>query len=85
MIWQDFAFTAGSLIFVVALLPAVFGKDKPPMSTSSITGSVLGVFAVTYLTLDLYLSAGITAITAAMWWTLFYQKHVAERTELGWN
>jgi hypothetical protein len=77
MQWQDFVFTLGSLFFIVGLIPAIRSADKPPVKTSIITGFWLAVFAVVYTTLDLYLSASITAVTSACWWTLAIQKHRA--------
>lgn len=53
MLWQDWVFAIGSLIFAAALIPSVRGQDKPALSTSLTTGSVLIIFALTYLTLSL--------------------------------
>lgn len=73
--WQDFVFTVGSFLFIIGLIPTVRGSQKPPLSTSFVTGLVLLVFAVMYLTLELYLSAVVTTITSMMWATLFLQRH----------
>lgn len=72
--WQDYVLTAGSLAFIAALLPAVFSDAKPPRATSVLTAAVLYVFALTDVTLHLYLTAGITALTAATWTVLAIQK-----------
>lgn len=72
--WQDWVLTAGSLAFIVALFPAVFSDAKPPLATSALTASVLYVFALTDVTLHLYLTAAVTAVTAATWTVLGIQK-----------
>lgn len=74
MHWQDLAITIGSIIFIIALIPSVMSKDKPALSTSIMTGSVLTVFAFVYLTLSLWFSAIVTAGTAALWLLLAVQK-----------
>jgi hypothetical protein len=71
--WQDLVLTAGSVVFLAALIPTILGPDKPARSTSASTGSVLLVFAATYLTLDLYFAASVTALTALAWLTIFVQ------------
>lgn len=72
--WQDLVFGAGSLVFVVALLPSVFSKHKPALSTSVLTALVLYTFAVTYFTLGFYISAAITLTTALVWTILAVQR-----------
>lgn len=69
----DFIFTAGSLVFIAALLPSVFGPNKPALASSLLTGTVLLVFAVTYLTISLPFSAATTAITSSLWFVLAIQ------------
>ena len=74
MSWQDIVLSAGSWIFVIALTPAIRAKEKPPLSTSLMTGTILVVFAVTYATLALWLSVVSTGLVAAAWFTLAIQK-----------
>lgn len=57
--WQDLVLTIGSLIFVIALIPSVKGRDKPTFWTSALTGSVLVTFVIVYATLDLWFAAGV--------------------------
>jgi uncharacterized membrane protein YqgA involved in biofilm formation len=71
---QDVILTGGSLIFVAALIPTLRGNDKPALSTSLLTGSVLVVFAGVYVSLALWFSAITTFITAACWFMLAAQK-----------
>lgn len=77
---QDLIITGGSLILAAALLPTVFSKDKPALSTALLTGSILAVFAVTYLTLDLRFAAIITFVTSALWLTIAVQIVRARRS-----
>lgn len=71
--WQDLVFAVGSVVFLVALLPAIFGRNKPPLSTSLLTGSVLAVYAWTQATLGLDWAAGNTALLAGGWGVLALQ------------
>lgn len=73
MNWQDLILTAGSVVFLFALLPTIVGPTKPAKSTSATTGIVLLVFAATYLTLDLYFTAAMTAMTGAAWLLILIQ------------
>jgi hypothetical protein len=72
--WQDIIFTLGSIVFAVALLPSIRGKDKPHPATSLMTGGVLFIFALTYLSLELWFSASATMVTSTMWITLLIQE-----------
>jgi hypothetical protein len=74
MIWQDWVMMVGSFIFALALIPSVRGKDKPAVSSSIITGTVLLVFTLCYATLGLWLSFGSTFLTVIMWYVLAIQK-----------
>jgi len=79
MTWQDIVFSVGSWIFIIALLPSLFGKDKPPISTSLLTGSVLLIYALTYVSLDFWLSVASTGLLAIAWLTLGIQKFLANK------
>lgn len=74
--WQDYVIAVGSIIFVIALIPSVLGKHKPALSTSLLTGTVLLVFAMTYLTLSLWFAAITTTLTATLWYVLAVQKYL---------
>lgn len=75
MQWQDWIFSVGTWIFVVALIPTIRGKQKPELSTSIVTGSILAVFVITYLSLNLWLSALSNVLTSGSWFLLAYQKY----------
>jgi hypothetical protein len=74
MSWQDVVYAIGQWIFIIALVPSVLGKDKPALSTSLTTGLVLAVYVVTLISLNLWISAISSAVTAATWFILAYQK-----------
>lgn len=74
MHWQDIVLTAGTVIFIIALFPSVLSKDKPALSTSIMTGTVLIIFAYIYFTLSLWFSTLTTFITGAIWFILAAQK-----------
>jgi len=75
MIWQDIVISGGQLILLIALLPSVFGSDKPAFSTSLTTGIVLIVFGVAFATLSLWYTAFSTFFISAVWFVLAIQKY----------
>ena len=77
--WQDILLMIGGFGFSLALLPSVFGKNKPSSWTSGVTGTILVFFALAYGTLGLWLACVATSMTAALWFVLLFQ---AERKEL---
>lgn len=74
MNWQDFVITAGSIVFGVALIPMIRGKDKPPLLTSVPTATFLTAFVGVYGSLGLWLSTVVGAFSALAWWVLVVQK-----------
>lgn len=81
VIWQDLVLTAGTLSFAIALLPSIFGKDKPNMFTSILTGAWLYVFSWTYFSLQLSLSAIVAVALAVEWTVLAFQVAMKKRGE----
>ena len=74
MQWQDIAISVAQWVAIVAMLPSVFSKDKPALSSSLLTvGSVI-VFFVSYLTLGLFVSALSAAVLLVTWLVLAYQQ-----------
>jgi hypothetical protein len=71
--WQDIAITIGTVVFIVALIPSILGKDKPAVPTSMMTGTVLVVFTIVYISLALWFAAVTTGITAILWYILAIQ------------
>ncbi|HZX49578.1 MAG TPA: hypothetical protein VFE94_00300 [Candidatus Paceibacterota bacterium] len=74
MAWQDIVFSIGSWVFVFALLPSVFSKDKPAFSSSITTATVLTVFVFTYASLGLWLTAVSAGLLTLTWCVLAIQK-----------
>lgn len=75
MAWQDIIIAIGQWVFLLALLPSIFGKDKPALATSILTGVVLAVFAVTFATLSFWTSAISSIIVSGAWFMLAAQKY----------
>jgi hypothetical protein len=71
MIWQDAVLTAASVSFSVALLPMVWRRQPPPLSSCLITALGLTAIVACYATLgSLDFATASTATTAALWWIL---------------
>ena len=81
MIWQDIVISIGQWVFAIALLPSVFGKAKPALSSSLIIGSVLAVFVFTFASLSLWISAVSTIAGSLIWFVLAAQKIMINRKE----
>jgi hypothetical protein len=79
MVWQDVVLTAGSIAFIIALAPSILSKDKPALATSLLTGTVLAIYAIVYVTLSLWLTAITVAFTSLTWFILAYQKHTMKK------
>jgi heme O synthase-like polyprenyltransferase len=81
MIWQDIVLSIGQWIFVIALLPSVFGNDKPALSSSVLTGAVLAVFAFVYATLGLWSSVAAGSAISITWFILAWQQYRRKKKE----
>ncbi len=75
MSWQDIILTIGNLLLAASLIPSVTGSDKPALSTSLLTGSILLTFAVVYTTLSLWASVFAISLNIALWLVLAVQKY----------
>jgi hypothetical protein len=73
MIWQDILLAAGGWVLAAALIPTLIGREKPALSSSLLTGSVLASFAFAYYTLELWNAALSTAALTAIWLLLAVQ------------
>jgi len=80
MVWQDWILTVGQILFIFALAPSVLSKDKPALTTSLLTGTVLAIYAIVYVTLSLWLTTITVAITSLTWFILAYQKHTMNKS-----
>lgn len=72
--WQDAVFTLGLSVFVGALLPTLWGKEKPPLLTSIPTATMQIVLAITFATLGLWFAAVTGFILGVEWWWLVIQR-----------
>jgi len=79
MHWQDLVISIGQIIFSIALIPMVLGKDKPALISSVITGIVLMIYALTYITIQFWFGSLMTIITGGIWLLLAYQKYRMEK------
>lgn len=74
MLWQDMVITASQIFFLLALIPTIKSPDeKPPLTTAATTAFFMSTLVPTVFTLELYLSASVTALLAAGWWTIAWQ------------
>jgi hypothetical protein len=74
MHWQDWVIASGSLMMSMALIPSIVGHDKPALSTSLLTGTILALFAIVYSTLNLWFSTLSTSLIGMLWLILAFQK-----------
>lgn len=75
MIWQDIVFMVGGFIFAPSLFFSILSrKNKPPVKTSLPTAIVLTTYLACYATMHFWLALGSTALTAAAWYILAWQR-----------
>lgn len=68
MPWQDIGFTVGQAIMALTLAPTIWDSDSAvPRWTSVPTATVLFAFVALYGSLGFWLSAAVSAATAAAW------------------
>ena len=72
---QDIILTIGNLLFAAALIPTIIGKEKPALTTSILTTSVLLVFSGVFVSLHLWFSAAAALASAICWLILSIQKY----------
>jgi hypothetical protein len=75
MHWQDWIFSLGQIIFLIALVPTLKGKSKPELLTSIVTSAILVIFALTYFSLGLWFSAASSVAMTIAWAALAKQKY----------
>ena len=81
MQWQDWVFSVGQIIFLIALIPTLKGKDKPAILTSIITSLILAIFAFTYFSLKLWFTTVSSIAMTAAWATLAIQKYLQDKND----
>jgi len=75
MIWQDIVISLVQWTAIIALLPSVRGVDKPALSTSIMTGTLLLILGMTFATLFLFSSAISSFLVGGVWFILAIQKY----------
>ncbi len=74
MSWQEIVLAVGQVVFIIALIPSIFSKDKPEIWTSILTGTVALSIAITYTTLSLEMAAISAFFNFVAWAILAIQK-----------
>lgn len=74
MRWQDIVISVCQLLFVVAMVPSIRGKDKPALATSLMNVALVMAIAVSLLTLKLWFSTFTALLVAGSWALLAVQK-----------
>jgi len=75
MTWQSFVLGGVSIVFAVALVPAVAKKQGPPLISCIMTGLGMTAIIICYITLGgLGFAGASTSVTAALWWILAWQE-----------
>jgi predicted benzoate:H+ symporter BenE len=74
MVWQDIVIAVCSWAATLALLPSIWGSDKPALSSSLFTAAIVITFGICYFTLGLLSAAASAWVLAAAWLILAYQK-----------
>ncbi len=73
MWWQDWVIAICQWGFALALLPTVFGTEKPEVSTALVTAVLAGVVAATFATIPLIWAAVATGSTSVIWFIITAQ------------
>lgn len=67
--WQSLVFMAGSLLFALLLLPTIKDEEASvPLATSVPTGTILLIYALTFLTMDGHLLSAAGSLASAIAW-----------------
>jgi hypothetical protein len=74
MTWQDLVFSAGQLMFAIALFPALASPTKPPRFTCVLTGAVLLAFSGTFASLAFWWSSSTSLACGSLWLVLATQR-----------
>lgn len=67
-------FLIGGFVLAAALLPTVFGREKPERSTCALTGTILTAYTLAFVQMGQWLSALGVGLTALLWMVLLVQK-----------
>ena len=64
---------------LIALLPTVWGKDKPPLSTSIFTGMLMLALSLIFATLHFWSSTISAFSVGGVWLFIGFQKYRMDR------
>ena len=73
LLWQDWVIMGANITFIPALLPMVFGDQKPPIKSSVLTAAALWVITGMFITIGLWVSVVALIFTASLWTLLALQ------------
>lgn len=68
---HDTIFAAGAFVLWLALIPAVIRRSILPLSTCYLTGGVLFIFTLNYLTMEFWYATVVETANVAAWAYLF--------------
>jgi CHASE2 domain-containing sensor protein len=74
MRWEDLVLAVAGFMFSVALVPALRGEEKPPLTSSLTTAGLLGCVGVAYAFLGLWLGLISTGLNCVAWAVLAIQR-----------
>jgi hypothetical protein len=72
--WQDLVLSISLLAFNIALIPSVFGKQKPRLVTSAVTAAFLVPEILVFANLHLWYSLTMTSTNAMLWTIIAIQR-----------
>ena len=64
---HDLVFAVGSLVLTAAILPAVWRRSVLPVSTCAVTGGVIFVFVLNYLTMRYWFAFTVELVQVGLW------------------
>lgn len=79
--WQDTVIAVGQWILAASLLPTVFGKEKPALTTSVISVIVMATFGFTFWTLAFWNAVASSVAGCSIWFLLAVQKYRSTRKQ----
>jgi len=79
MIWQDIGITIIQWAALIALLPTLWSKDKPPLFTSIFTGILMIALSIIFSTLHFWSSTVSAFSVGLVWFIIGLQKYLQGR------
>lgn len=84
MIWQDIVIAVANVLFSYSLINQVwYGYKKKKglitLVTSGLTSIGLYAVAIALITLELYISGAVSALSATLWLVLFVQRIIYKK------